>query len=286
MFQIATKHIIYPGLLLLSLSGLPQARAQTANMSADSAKYTFQLPQMLEGGGPPAIVRAIQMRVTYPRTALRSGIQGQNQVTFAVAPDGRIGRVRVTRPMRADLDSAVVQAVRHMPRLLPATQHGKPVACLMTAPVTFVLDSPPITSRRPIPFADSSRLYTALLQMPRYHGGLNYTQLAADIVTEYQRLRGQTGCFIPRTNLGVLVTIHPNGAIADLQLNEPDEREQQALEAAYGEHLAHREEPELPAACVGLLKQAARRLPHLSPAYADGRYVATRIQLTLANPSN
>ena len=67
----------------------------------------------------------------------------------------------------------------------------------------------------------------------------------------------------------------------DLQLTKLSQKAQDDLRAAYGDAVVQQEEEDLPAACTALLAQAARNLPRLVPAYADGQRVTTRLQLTL-----
>lgn len=270
------------GLFLLTIS---LARAQSAASSTSSGPV-YKMPQLKEGGGQAGLVRAIQLNVVYPQRALRYGIQGQSQVSFVVAPDGQVRHVKITRSLEAETDSAVVRAVRLLPRLEPATQFGKPVACILSAPITFMLTGslPKSYKKKLIPAADSLQLYSAVEQMPLYQGNLSYHKLAADLVAEYLRLRGETGCFIPNTNLGVMVTVGPGGRIYDLQPVKHDKQQQDDLRAEYGDAVAIQEEEELGAACFALLAQAAQHLPRVAPAFADGKRVAMRLQLTLLKP--
>ncbi|WP_227784692.1 energy transducer TonB [Hymenobacter sp. BT770] len=244
------------------------------------------MPELSEGGGQAGLVRAIQQRVKYPMRALRYGIQGQSEVSFVVAPDGSVRRVKIMRSLEADTDSAVVQAVRQLPRLAPGVQFGKSVACVLTAPITFQLDglSRLARSKRPVPAADSLQLYTAVEQMPIYQGKLGYKGLAADLNAEYLRLRAESGCFVPSTNLGLLVTVGPGGTLYDVQRVQHDPKEYDVLRAEYGDAVAVQEEEDLPPACLALLAQAARNLPRVAPAFANGKRVAMRLQLTLLAP--
>jgi TonB family protein len=244
-------------------------------------------PQLPEGGGLPGVVRAIQQRIVYPNAALRHGIQGQSRVTFAVAPDGQVRWAKIANGIRPDMDSSVVWAVRQLPRLVPATQFGKPVACLMTAPITFAITESAGARKKSykLPAADSTQLYTAVTYMPLYQGKLNYGQLAADLLAEYLRLCAGAGCPAPRKGLGVLLTISPSGHITDLQLTKSDKRNSEALAAEFGDDVVQLEEgEEFPAACVAVLAQAAQHLPRLAPAQADYTRVAMQLQLTLPTP--
>ena len=269
--------------LFLAINSITPARAQAPAPAQSESGMSFKQPQLAEGGGQMGLVRAIQQRVKYPNSALRALTQGQCQVCFAVSPTGQVGQVRIVRSLTPEMDAAVVAAVRQLPQLEPAQQFSKPVACLMTAPITFLIDYP-LKVKTPLPAADSLQLVSAVRQLPLYKGRLGYTEMAADLVAEYLRLQGTTGCFIPRTNLGVLVTVGPGGTLYDLQLTKPSQEAQNDLRAAYGDAVAQQEEEELPAACTALLVQAARSLPRLAPAYANGQRVATRLQLTLLSP--
>lgn len=286
MQNLFRKNSLCWGTLLVGLCWLQHAQAQAPTQVANQTTLSFKQPQLQEGGGQAGLVRAIQKRVVYPRNALRNILQGQCQVTFAISPTGQVGQVRVTRSLEPEMDAAVVAAVQQLPQLAPATQFGKPVACLMTAPITFLIDYP-LKVKKPLPAADSLQLFSAVRQMPLYRGKLGFTGMAADLVAEYLRLRAETGCFVPRTNMGILVTVGPGGTLYDLQLSKPNQQAQDDLRAAYGDAVAQQEEEELPAACTALLAQAAQRLPRLAPAYANGQRVATRLQLTLlAAPTN
>lgn len=274
------------GTMLVGMCWLQPAHAQAPLEIGSNSTPSFKQPQLQEGGGQAGLVRAIQKRVVYPRRALRDILQGQCQVTFAISPTGQVGQIRVTRSLEPEMDAAVVAAVQQLPQLVPATQFGKPVACLMTAPITFLIDYP-LKVKKPLPAADSLQLFSAVRQMPLYQGKLGFTQMAADLVAEYLRLRAETGCFVPHTNMGVLVTVGPGGTLYDLQLAKPNQQAQDDLEAEYGDAVVQQEEEKLPAACTALLAKAAQHLPRLAPAYADGQRVATRLQLTLlASPTN
>lgn len=158
------------GIAALLLGSALQAKAQVEPIETKASVSTIRLPQLVGGGGDAAVVRAIQRGVKYPRQALRDGAQGQSMVTFAVAPNGQVCMLKMKYGIRADLDSAVIQAVRQLPQLQPATQHGQPVACLMSAPVTFTITNPARLPRQPLLALDSTRIYSDVTRMPTYRG--------------------------------------------------------------------------------------------------------------------
>lgn len=263
---------------MLSSTTQSQAQNQLGNSS-------FRPPQLLDGGGDAALVRAVQLRVVYPRKALRNSAQGTSQVSFAVTPSGQVYRVKMLYGVRPDLDTAVVQAVRQLPQLQPATQHGRPVACLVRAPVTFFIDNAPHPPTNPPPATDSAQVYTAVEWMPRYRDQVNYRQLAADLAAEYLRLGGN--CFIPRLGASLVLTVGPSGTLYNVQPVPRQQDEQAALRQQFGDQVAQAEEGvenELPEACLPQLAEAARHLPRLTPAYVDGRPVAMRLLLSLPRP--
>jgi TonB family protein len=286
MQKLFTRFTTYWSVLAALMSWSIAAQAQEA--TDPNSALPFKLPQMLEGGGEAAIVRAIQLRVTYPKQALRDGAQGQCMVTFAVSPSGQVCLVSMKYGIRADLDTAVVQAVRKMPQLQPAVQHNRPVACLLSAPVTFAIDNPQRLPKRPLPAIDSTQVYTAVTRMPFYRGITGFKQLSADLTAEYLRLGQATSCRVPRLGAQVVATLGPSGTLYDVQLAKSDRQLAAQLEAQFGDEIAKKDteddEDELSEACVAQIAEAARHLPRLTPAYVDGRPVAMRILLSLSKP--
>jgi len=269
---------------ILLLGGGLQAEAQVAPGSPVSS---IQLPQLAGSEGTEAIVRAIQLGVKYPRPALRDGTQGQSMVTFAVAPNGQVCLLQMKYGLRADLDSAVIQAVRQLPRLQPATQHGQPVACLMSAPVTFLLTNPEHLPRQPLPALDSTQVYSAVTRLPTYRGQAGFKQLSADLTATYLQLTQGMTCGVPRYGRTIVATLGPSGTLYDVQLAPRDMALVTSLENKFGNQVIKEEADEgdeLPDACVAKIAEAARRLPRLTPAYVGGRPVAMRVLLALSMP--
>lgn len=282
-----TKKKLKIGMIALVLVGAERVNAQTNPATIGPPATSFRLPQLAEGGGNAAIVRAIQLGVRYPKQALRDAAQGQCLVTFAVAPSGQVCQITMKYGVRADLDTAVAQAVRQLPRLQPAMQHGRPVACLMSAPVTFFIDNAPRLPRQPLPSIDSANVYTSVTRMPLYKGQPGFRQLSADLMAEYLRLSKGTGCFVPRQGMAVVLTVGPSGALYNVQVMKDNKAQMEALEAQFGDQIARLEpgdEEELPEACAAQLAEAARHLARLTPAYVDGRPVAMRLLLSIFIP--
>ena len=102
--------------------------------------YVEQMPQLPGGGGPEAIVSAIQRHVTYPSRALLAQVEGRIFVNFVVNPDGRVEKIKILKGLVSDCDSVVVQAVKQLPRFSPGRLKGQAVWVQFTVPVTFRIE--------------------------------------------------------------------------------------------------------------------------------------------------
>jgi periplasmic protein TonB len=72
-----------------------------------------------------------------PQEAFVKGIKGTVEVEILIDETGRVVQARITRSIPA-LDKAALECVyRHV--FLPARKHGRPVATIVEAPVTFTL---------------------------------------------------------------------------------------------------------------------------------------------------
>ncbi|MBL7149831.1 MAG: energy transducer TonB [Candidatus Cloacimonetes bacterium] len=84
-----------------------------------------------------------QVPPIYPPFALKAGIEGQVMLEVEVFADGTVGAVNVIRSVMSGpggLDEAAVNSVKKW-IFQPAMSAGKPVACWITYPVEFDLNS-------------------------------------------------------------------------------------------------------------------------------------------------
>lgn len=58
-------------------------------------------------------------------------------VKFVIANDGTVGRIKVTKSLTADADSAVVNVIRALPRFTPARNGDKAVSVWYTERIRF-----------------------------------------------------------------------------------------------------------------------------------------------------
>ena len=84
---------------------------------------------------PPRILR--QRKPTYPSEAFAQKVQGVVLIELLIDSAGRVARARVIHSIPL-LDAAALEAV-HEWIFSPAIQHGRPVATIARAPVSFVI---------------------------------------------------------------------------------------------------------------------------------------------------
>ncbi|WP_220616273.1 energy transducer TonB [Hymenobacter sp. HSC-4F20] len=116
----------------------PPEPAATLYPGTDSARvYTFveQLPSLPTGGGITALADTLR-RGTWRRLGpTPQPVEGQVLVSFVVGPRGSIFLVTIEQGLSPTVDAAVLETVRHLPRMRPGKQNGKAVAVRLTAPV-------------------------------------------------------------------------------------------------------------------------------------------------------
>lgn len=91
------------------------------------------------GGDLNSFWKYIQSEITYPKEAIRLGIQGTVIVQFIVDDKGNVSQVTVTRSIDPYLDNEAVRVIRLSPKWEPGIQAGKPVSVLFSIPVKFEL---------------------------------------------------------------------------------------------------------------------------------------------------
>ena len=94
-----------------------------------------KMPELRSGGGMEGIKTAVEQRITWPNRLKREQKQGRIFVSFTVASSGLVENVKILKGFRPKYDTAVVRAVRRLPRLIPSGDAGKPVAVSFTLPI-------------------------------------------------------------------------------------------------------------------------------------------------------
>lgn len=134
---------------LTLLSGLLMQGA-SVYAQADTTRFVCLLPiepmpELISGGGSKGIITAIQQRLVYPPEALRAQVEGRVFVSFVVTTAGEVTQIEIVKPLWAPLDSAVLDAVRHLPWFKPRLPRYGDMRYV--APVSFSIeaDVPPAT---------------------------------------------------------------------------------------------------------------------------------------------
>lgn len=85
--------------------------------------YVEQMPQLPGGGGLPALVQAVQSKMSYPKAVAGETLpSGRAFVTFVVDADGTVQEATIVKGLSPAFDAAVVAAVQELPRLRPASR--------------------------------------------------------------------------------------------------------------------------------------------------------------------
>jgi protein TonB len=106
-------------------------------VSEDPEPVTFVQEPPSFPGGEQALLKYIAENTNYPPEALENNIQGKVFVKFAVAPDGSIKRIEVTRSVNPLLDAEAKRVISTLPAWKPGRQNGIAVSVWFSVPVNF-----------------------------------------------------------------------------------------------------------------------------------------------------
>lgn len=90
-------------------------------------------------GGDEAMFVFLNRNLRYPEEAAEKNIQGRVIVQFKIQKDGSITDAKVARGVDPQLDAEAIRVVESMPKFVPATKDGEPVAVWYTMPINFRL---------------------------------------------------------------------------------------------------------------------------------------------------
>lgn len=116
-----------------SLPGIPDEFIDTTDLYVPGDEVFPRFP-----GGNDALMRYLSKNLRYNSTAIEFGISGRVFISFVVQADGSISEVKVLKGLGYGLDEEAVRVVKVMPRWLPGTQNGRPVA-VAYLPIQFSL---------------------------------------------------------------------------------------------------------------------------------------------------
>ena len=85
------------------------------------------------------LLKWLGSNIRYPVDAVELGIEGRVVLRFVVQTDGTIGNVEILQKFHPSCDREAVRVVSKMPKWIPGTQGGYPVAVYYTLPIQFRL---------------------------------------------------------------------------------------------------------------------------------------------------
>lgn len=77
--------------------------------------------------------------IIYPERARKKKLEGQVIVQFVVEKDGSVSSIQIIHDIGEGCGDEVVRAIKHLPKLIPGMNGGKPVRVLYKAPFHFKL---------------------------------------------------------------------------------------------------------------------------------------------------
>lgn len=93
-------------------------------------------------GGDAGLMEFLRTNIRYPQAAADNNIQGKVIVQFVITKTGKVGEVKVVRPVDPNLDREAVRVCKSLPDFAPGRNaDGKPVNVWYTLPITFKLES-------------------------------------------------------------------------------------------------------------------------------------------------
>lgn len=90
-------------------------------------------------GGEAALIKFLQVNITYPAVDKDNDVQGKVLIRFVVGTDGGIEQAKVVRSVSPTLDKEGLRVVNMLPKFTPGKQRGQAVKVLYTLPLVFKL---------------------------------------------------------------------------------------------------------------------------------------------------
>ena len=96
-------------------------------------------PEVFKPGNGVTVPRVLsETKPEYPPDTKAKGVKGVVTLECVVLPSGRVGDVRVKKPLEPTLDEAAIRAMRQW-RFIAGTKDGKPVPVQVEVEMTFTL---------------------------------------------------------------------------------------------------------------------------------------------------
>ena len=92
-------------------------------------------------GGFDSLQKYLGFNTKLPDNWRFDSINGKVYVEFLVESNGSISKSKILKSLNPILDSIAIEAIKTMPKWVPAKQRGKPVDCLFILPIKFGVQS-------------------------------------------------------------------------------------------------------------------------------------------------
>lgn len=117
--------------------GLIEGEVASDNINDDYVLACDHMPEF--PGGAKALMEYLARNIKYegPITQGDIGISGRVIIQIIIDKEGNVTDPKVVRSVDPYLDKEALRVVSHMPKWIPGTQQGKPVAVKYTIPVSF-----------------------------------------------------------------------------------------------------------------------------------------------------
>ncbi|WP_158551378.1 energy transducer TonB [Rhodohalobacter sp. SW132] len=127
--------IAFTAVLIIAF-GLNTVNAGAVENDVNDEVYTVvdEMPEIIGGN------QALYSKITYPRAAVRSGVEGRVFIQFIVDKEGNVQEPKVLRDIGAGCGDAAVEAVKDV-KFKPGRLNGEVVNVQFSMPVTFRLEN-------------------------------------------------------------------------------------------------------------------------------------------------
>lgn len=88
-------------------------------------------------GGELAMRKWLAENISIPEICFIARVKGAVEASFVIENDGRIGEVKITKPLHPTIDREFVTVLRKMPKWTPGSNNGKPVKVTYIVPMNI-----------------------------------------------------------------------------------------------------------------------------------------------------
>ena len=176
-----TKYImLLPVVILLMIISNIEITARTANdvkdkvteQTTNGGDVVFTTAEKMPEypGGMKALISFMSENIKYTATMKDKDAPERVVVAFIVGKDGTISDAKVLRGVNSDADNEALRIVGLMPKWIPGSQKGKPVAVRYVLPIAF--QGANYNKNKGAGYSNNGNTHmTVADEMPQMHGG-------------------------------------------------------------------------------------------------------------------